>query len=396
MTIRALAVGNNNTTQADHRSLVTALVNPTDAANPRPGFFPANAVAALTNVSAMVVGIGAFRCVVSNSLGAGYFLVQSDSQTDITFDPGEAGVTRTDRVIVKVYNDSSDGSGLSEARVEYLKGQSSGGATALPSNALLIWEFPVPAGASSGNGGINFTGIFVDKRVYTTASGGVIPVDTNSQLTDGTTIPNPYDGLAAYVRATDILYVYDGTLWRPKGQINVASSSNLNNVLNPEDGTIAVARDTQYSHVYDGSAWQVHSRGELPYLILNRSAAQTLSDNTVTNIAFDTVEKNVGFSYTSGANITLPKTGSYQVIASIGYATNGTGVRQARITLAGTNMVYTIFPAVPSFNTQVPASGAFNATAGQVLTLAGYQNSGAGLATVTGEKPRILVKYLGP
>lgn len=256
MTIRVLAVGNNNTTQADHRSLITALTQPSASNLQRAGFFPSSNVGGLTNVSAMVVGVAGFRAIVSNSGGSGSYLVQSDAQINLTFDPGEAGVTRTDRIIVRVYNNSQDSLGLDEARVEYLKGQSSGTASALPAGSLLLWEIPVPAGASSGTGGINFTGIAVDKRVYTTAVGGVIPLDSSGNLTDGT-IANPYEGMMAYVKPTDILYICDGSgVWRPKGQINVSSFSALANVINPEEGTLAYTRDNDTVYLYNGGGWQ--------------------------------------------------------------------------------------------------------------------------------------------
>lgn len=257
MTVRVLAVGNNNTTQTDHRSLIASLTAPSTSTAQLPGFFPANNVGTLTNVSAMVVGVGAFRAVVFNVTNNGHYLVQSDTQVNLTFDPGEAGVTRTDRIIVRVYNDAQDGSGRNEAVVEYLKGQSSGSASPLPNNSLLMWEVPVPAGASAGNGGINFVSTAVDKRSYTTASGGIIPVTGTSDMN---AIANPYEGMTLFNRGSDILYVYDGTNWRAKGQVNVQSYSNLSNVLNPEEGTMAYVKDVDLIYVYDGSNWRIRSQ----------------------------------------------------------------------------------------------------------------------------------------
>jgi hypothetical protein len=252
MAIRTLAVGNANTTQVDHRSLITALTQPANSLIHRGGLFPTSSPAGLTNVSSMTVAVGNFKGIIPNTVGAGYYLVQNDSPINLTFDPGEAGVTRTDRIIVRVYNDSQDGSGLNEPKVEYLKGQSSGSASNMPDNSLLLWEIPVPAGASSGGGGINFTSIAVDRRVYTTASGGIIPVSTNTELD---AIANPYEGMAAYVKTNDVLYVHDGALFRPRGQISVANASGLSAIRNPEDGTMATTRDTDTIYRYSGSQW---------------------------------------------------------------------------------------------------------------------------------------------
>lgn len=253
MAIRVLGVGNSNVNQEDHRSLIAQLTHPAGAISNRAGLFPSNPdPAVLTNVSAMVVGVGPMRAVVQVS--GPDCVVNSDTQINVTFDPGEAGVTRTDRIILRVYNDASDGSGRNEAVVEYLKGQTSGAATAVPSGALLLWEIPVPAGASSGGGGINFTSIAVDKRVYTTAAGGIIPVASTPDLVS--TFNNPYDGMPSYVKSTDIIYVYDGSNWRPKSQISVSSAASLSNVSNPEDGTIGVVRDTDRIYVYNGTDWK--------------------------------------------------------------------------------------------------------------------------------------------
>ena len=252
MTIRVLAVGNANTTQTDHRSLISSLTAPSGSNSHRSGFFPTFSVGAISNASSMVAAIGPFKCVISNSSGAGAYLVQSDDIINLTFDPGEAGVTRTDRIIVRVYNNPQDGSGFEKVELEYLKGQSSGSASAMPANSLLMWEVPVPAGASSGGGGINFPTLAVDKRTYTAASGGVLVVNNTSDLN---AISNAYDGMVAYSRGTDILYIYDGTLWRPKGQIGVANAAGLTSIANPEDGTLAVAKDTDTLYRYSGSQW---------------------------------------------------------------------------------------------------------------------------------------------
>lgn len=253
MTIRVLAIGNNVTTQDDHRALIASLATSAGAISNRDGLFPSSpSPATLSNVSAMVVGVGAFRAIVA--ISGPDALVNSDSTINLTFDPGEAGVTRTDRIILRIYNNASDGSGRNEAAVEYLKGQSSGSATALPANSLLLWEIPVPAGASSGNGGINFTGIAVDKRVYTAAAGGVVIVTNLSEVV------NPYKGMVVYNQGTNFLYIYDGSQWRGKGQMAVASFSNLSNISNPEDGTVAWVRDLDIMYVYNGTVWEPVSR----------------------------------------------------------------------------------------------------------------------------------------
>lgn len=254
MPIRVLGVGNNVTTQTDHRSLILALTQPASSITHRGGLIAANLAAGPVNVSAMTLGIGNFRAVVPNTVGSGYFLVQHEGQTNLNFDPGEAAVTRTDRVIVRVYNDPQDGSGQEIAAVEYLKGQSSGSASALPSNSLLLWEFPVPAGASSGSGGINFTSIAVDKRVWTTASGGIMPVDNTTQME---AILNPYEGMAVYHKVFDGIFIYDGSNFKCRSQLAVSSYSTLSTIPNPFKGLTVYVRDTEIPYSYNGSSWVV-------------------------------------------------------------------------------------------------------------------------------------------
>lgn len=252
MTVRVLAVGNSNTDQVDHRSLITALTATQGNVAHRPGLFPSSSVAALRNDSAMVAGVGPFKAILPNQSGAGQFLVQSDAEELLTFAAGEASVIRYDRIIVRVYNDAQDASGQSEAFVEYLKGQASGAATNVPNGALLLWEFPVPAGASAGTGGINFTSIGIDQRVYTSASGGIIPVGSTSELSTWT---SPYEGLTVYAKDIDAIYVHDGTSFKLRGQASVASFANLSSVVNPVDGSLATVRDTNYLYQWDGSSW---------------------------------------------------------------------------------------------------------------------------------------------
>lgn len=51
-----------------------------------------------------------------------------------------------------------------------------------------------------------------------------------------------------------------------------------------------------------------------PYCSVYRGgSAQTISPSTVTTIVWDGVEEQVGFNWTSGANITIPKSGIYHL-----------------------------------------------------------------------------------
>lgn len=394
MTIRVLAVGNTNTTQADHRSLIAALTQPAGSVTHRPGLFPTFAPANISNVSSMTAGIGPFKAMINNQGGGGTFLVQSDAPANVDFDPGEAGVTRTDRIIIRVYNHSQDGSGRDEAVVEYLKGQSSGSATALPDNSLLLYEIPVPAGASSGGGGINFTSLRVDRRVWTTAAGGVIPLDFATQVNDGT-IVNPFDGMVAYARNTGHIYVYNGSLWRPKGALSVASQAGLTGILNPEDGTIAVTRDNDKIYVYNGSSW-VDKEAPKARVYAYKASASGAANNTLVAVAMDSeVYKNSSGMHSNTTNptrIIAPKTGCYHLSAQAGFATNASGRRVVTIrknaagsSTGGTQVLVTGIGANNTDNTQVQVNMDLELNANDYLEMFVLQSSGGTLNVQGGQ-----------
>jgi hypothetical protein len=253
MAVKVLALASGVTSLADHRILNGAMLAPAGLLHARGGVIRTPGGGDLSTVSAMVARVAAVKVVIPNGVSSalGPYLLVSDANVDITFDAGEASVARTDRIIARAYDNTNDGSGLTEGSIYYLKGQASGTATALPTNSVLLYEISVPAGASAGSGGINFA-TAQDRRVYTTAHGGIIPIGSN---TDMNAITSPYEGMTVYRTDIDILYVYDGTTWRPRGQANVASSANLTNINNPYDGMIAVTRDTDYIYVYNGTTW---------------------------------------------------------------------------------------------------------------------------------------------
>lgn len=253
MAVKVLALASGVTGLADHRMLNGAMLAQGGAQAARSGVLITPGGGDLSTVSAMVARVAGIRAVVANSIASnlGPYLVVSDANTDITFDAGEASVPRVDRIIIRVRDNVNDGSGSTAGSIEYLKGQASGAATAMPNNSLLLYEMTIPAGASAGGGGVNFANA-VDKRVFITVHGGIAPTATNTTMT---AIPGPFHGETTYRQDFATLFSYDGSVWRPRGQISVASSSNLGDINNPWDGLQAVARDTDTLYIYNGSTW---------------------------------------------------------------------------------------------------------------------------------------------
>lgn len=111
----------------------------------------------------MIVNVNAGQVVFSN----GYVLT-SDATVAVTLDAGGAS-SRTDLIVARV-RDTEAGDASSYGSIEFVKGTSTT-APSVPMRSVVLAYVSVPAGASSVAGG-NLT----DRRVFTAAAGGVVPV----------------------------------------------------------------------------------------------------------------------------------------------------------------------------------------------------------------------------
>jgi hypothetical protein len=289
MAIKVLALASGVTGLADHRVLNGSMMTSAGTLQVRGGVLPGAGSGALSTVSAMVARVAPVKVLIPNGVSSalGPYLLVSDANVDITFDAGEASVPRVDRIIARAYDNSNDGSGQTTGSIYYLKGQASGSATALPTNSILLYEMTVPAGASSGGGGINFANA-VDQRVYTVAQGGVFPVASNTEMA---AITSPYEGMTVYRTDLDVLYVYDGTNFKARGVPSVAASANLTNINNPYDGLLAVTRDSDAIWVYNGTTWVQPKLFLKPVVRLVASGTQSMPDNTATALFFSAADE---------------------------------------------------------------------------------------------------------
>lgn len=163
------------------------------------------------SASALQATVSPFTAVVdgtSNSL-QGQYLVTSDANVTLTFSGGEPSVARTDRVILQIRDNTFDASGSTDARVLYLKGNTStGAATALPASSLLLWEVLVPIGAST----ITFSSARTDKRQWVSTPLRV-PVNSQTERDALPTIP----GLEVTRLDTGAVEQYWSGAWRTSG-----------------------------------------------------------------------------------------------------------------------------------------------------------------------------------
>ncbi|MFG1997869.1 hypothetical protein ACGFNU_01825 [Spirillospora sp. NPDC048911] len=212
MTVRVLGL-KSGTTAEDHRLGLSIFTPPLGGVLQRQSgvlYHPDACV--LTGVSAMQAKLSPFVALVDGTahpLQSAYPVV-SDTDVIITFDAGEAGVDRVDRVIVRVKDGAYDGSGVQEGTVEYLKGQPSGAATDPPPSSMILWEVRVPAGVSAANGKINFPTAQVRRFTYTSGVGTPIPVWNQA---DRDALP-AYPGVTVARRDTGDLEQFWAGGWR--------------------------------------------------------------------------------------------------------------------------------------------------------------------------------------
>jgi hypothetical protein len=143
----------------------------------RDGVIPGGNPFAATGAGAMSLQVGIGRAAVQGTTAQGAYPVAVDAPETVTFTDGNAQFARIDSVILRVYDGLFDQSNNALARVEVLVGTASATPTAptLPPCSLRLWDVTVPAGASAGVGGINWSSALADRRRYTAAVGGIIP-----------------------------------------------------------------------------------------------------------------------------------------------------------------------------------------------------------------------------
>lgn len=257
MTVRVLAQ-KDGTTAEDHRLGMSVFMAGAGAAalDRRSGIVPYVGSCDLTGVSPMVGRVSPFAAWVdgtSNSLQGGYPVVV-DANTDLTFDNGEAGNSRIDRVVLQIRDNPYDSSGSQDGRVVIVKGQAGGAANAIPASSLLLWEVTVPTGATIGGGGFTMSSARSDKRTYASALGGLIDVATSTERD----LMTPYEGLHVWRRDGKARQVYTGSAWRWMDTVVCSSSANRDSLIPSGErytGQVVFRSDKVWTEIYTGTAW---------------------------------------------------------------------------------------------------------------------------------------------
>ncbi len=178
MTVRAGWLLPNGQTREDTRLVPLGTMAPESAMTSRDGVIAGGDPLKATGVAAMQVQISTGRALVQGTTAQGAYPVAVTSPETLTVGDGNAQYTRIDSVVLKVYDGLYDTSEQTAVVVEIVQGQATATPSppTLPSACLRLWDITVPAGASAGTGGITWESALADRRRYTAAYGGIIPV----------------------------------------------------------------------------------------------------------------------------------------------------------------------------------------------------------------------------
>lgn len=194
MTVRAAWLLPGGTAQGqtreDTRLAPVGTWSPENEVRTRDGAVPGGNPFAATDAGAMSLQVGTGRAVVQGTNAQGAYPVAVDAPVTLTFDDGAALFDRIDTVCLRVYDGLFDVHGQTLAAVEIVPGVAAEtpAAPTLEPACLPLWDVTVPAGASAGVGGIDWTAALADRRRFTVAVGGIIPAG------GGLSYDGAYDG----------------------------------------------------------------------------------------------------------------------------------------------------------------------------------------------------------
>ncbi|RDG38478.1 hypothetical protein [Streptomyces corynorhini] len=158
----------------------------------------------------MTATVASGRAVIHSSEAAGSYPVAVTEYTQLLVDDGDPANPRLDLVVLRVYDEAQDAGGRTEAALEIVRGTPAAtpAAPAIPAASLALATIRVPAGASAGSGGIDWSSAVADLRRTTVAVGGILPEEWARD------IPGAYPGQYRDTGAEG-LQRWDGAAWQP-------------------------------------------------------------------------------------------------------------------------------------------------------------------------------------
>lgn len=202
-----------------------------------------------TSLAGSTITVRAGNAVVDPGLTTtqGPYRVSVAADFTGTLTAAHATLDRKDITILRVYDNTEDGSGSRTGVIEYIAGTASGSPVepSVPTGSFRLATIDVPhSGGGSPVVTLNFP--------WTVAAGAILPVRNQSERD----AISAFDGFAVWRQDRDWVEIYDGAAWRVQ-KIAVCSSTTDRGtaVTNPYAGLLAVTTDTGSLWRYDGAAW---------------------------------------------------------------------------------------------------------------------------------------------
>ncbi|MFG3291133.1 hypothetical protein ACGF3G_20275 [Streptomyces sp. NPDC048179] len=213
MTVRSAWLSPDGQSREDTRTNQVGALTPVTDSTGRSGVLPGSAGGQYRVTGLWLAGtdgtmnahVTAGRAVIQSTVDRGVYPVAVTEQVELAFAAGDAQYGRVDLVVLRVYDDTYDGSGRSEAAVEIVPGTPAAVPVTptAPSTSLVLFTVAVPANA----GGLTWASAATDLRPTTVALGGILPTRSDDTAAGG------YPGHYRDINST--LQRWDGTAWVP-------------------------------------------------------------------------------------------------------------------------------------------------------------------------------------
>lgn len=174
-------------------------------------------------VAAMSVKVNPGAAVIQGAISTtqGAYAWSLDTVTTVTIASAHATLARTDRVCIRIRDANVDTSGQRDGAVMVITGTAGGGVPSLPTDATYVELARIAVGAAVTS---ILTANITDKRQYTSAAGGIILCDSNTEPS-ASSVPLHQ---ITYRSDLDMFRRTTGTAWRaamPYRQVQAISSS---------------------------------------------------------------------------------------------------------------------------------------------------------------------------
>jgi len=286
-------------------------------------------------VGTMTVEVTPFRAWVDGGASdaqGGYPFVL-DATKVLTVTDGDAVLSRTDTVVAEVLDDTYDGSGSTVAQVRVVAGTPGAGAPTLPATCVALRDVTVPAGLSAGTGGLSSSNIGTDRRVYTAALGGIVPV----------------------------------------------SGATERDAMGAELGQPVYRLDTGNLQVFNGSDWDTYTATTAKGRVSSAAGSQNLADSTTIEVNYTAVDYSEGVTASAAGNsLTVDSDAVYRLTTGGSFGSgSSTGRRILILKKNGTEVTRETYNAVAPAAADVTLTWEGALVAGDEITVDAFHDSGS-------------------